>query len=258
MLAAEDEEEREDDLALPETEEAVPASSHGDAGEARDGGTEVGSGGRTAEEAMWPRPGQMDEETAPELPGLMAGEIGDDGMENGSGGRTARKRGTVANRRGGTTGEIAWAWPEPAAGGLWKVGPVWTVRSVKTEAGAVQRAGAAGRTEQGEKVLQPSRDGGPVWSGWEQAARGGIAGLALESVRRSGPAQTGLEQAGLKGLYRKTVQGLRPAAPALPPEQTGKTARAQEPGSAASLAVDELDRAVRRDSRRYDGGMSIY
>ena len=80
----------------------------------------------------------------------------------------------------------------------------------------------------------------------------------MEGAGRSGAARAGLEQAGLKELYRQTVRGLRPAVPALLPEQTGKTARAQEPGSAVSLAVDELDRAVRRDSRRYDGGMSIY
>ena len=164
MLVAEDEEEQEDVLALPETEEAVPVSSHGDAGEARDGGAKVGSGGQTAEEAMRPWPGQMDEETAPELPGLMAGEIGDGGTENESGGRTARKRGTVASRRSGTTGEDVTEQPGLTAGEFWSSGPVWTVRSVKTEAGAGQRAGAAGRTEQGEEVLQPSRDGGPVWS----------------------------------------------------------------------------------------------
>ena len=89
---------------------------------------------------------------------------------------------------------------------------------------------------------------GPVW-----AARGGGPGTALESEGR-----LRLAQAGLEGLYRQTVRGLQPAAPALPREQGGRTVRAQEPGSAASLAVDELDRAVRRDSRRYDGGMSIY
>ena len=65
-------------------------------------------------------------------------------------------------------------------------------------------------------------------------------------------------QAGLRGLYRQAVDAARPAAPALPPERPGRTASAQEPGSAASLAVEELDRAVRRDSRRYDGGMSIF
>ena len=94
---------------------------------------------------------------------------------------------------------------------------------------------------------------GPVWT-----VRGGSLDTALESVGRSGAARGGLEQAGLEGLYRQTVRGLRPAAPVLPQEQAGRTDRAREPGSAASLAVNELVRAVRRDSRRYDGGLSIY
>ena len=63
---------------------------------------------------------------------------------------------------------------------------------------------------------------------------------------------------GLEGLYRRTAQASRPAAQSLPVEQAGRTLRAEEPGRAAALTVDELDRAVRRDSRRYDGGMSIF
>ena len=51
-------------------------------------------------------------------------------------------------------------------------------------------------------------------------------------------------------------------APAVLPDpaggRSGLGGRIQGPGSAASLAVDELDRAVRRDSRRYDGEMRIY
>ena len=162
--------------------------------------------------------------------------------------------GRVANRRSVTTGEIAPERSEPIAGELWKDGPVWTVRGAGPEADEARRMAAVERTARTEEVLQPPRDGDPVWVGLERAARGGAAGLTLEGVGRS----TGLEQTGLKGLYRQTVRGLQPAAPALPPEQSGRTARAQESGSAASLAVDELDRAVRRDSRRYDGGMNIY
>ena len=49
---------------------------------------------------------------------------------------------------------------------------------------------------------------------------------------------------------------------AVPADRAGGAARRPGPasgaGGAASLAVDELDRAVRRDSRRYDGGMSIF
>lgn len=155
-------------------------------------------------------------------------------------------------------GDSAAAERAQGTGELWKDGPVWTAHGVEPETDGARRTADAERTAQAEEILQPLRDGGLAWDGPEWTARGGAAGPALESAGRSGPAQTGLEQAGLEGLYRQTVRGLRPAAPALPPEQAGKTARAQEPGSAASLAVDELDRAVRRDSRRYDGGMSIY
>ena len=63
---------------------------------------------------------------------------------------------------------------------------------------------------------------------------------------------------GLEELYHRTAQASRPAAQSLPVEQAGRTLRAEEPGRAAALTVDELDRAVRRDSRRSDGGMSIF
>ena len=165
-------------------------------------------------------------------------EAGDSEMGGRSGGRTA--------------GEIASERPEPMAGELWKDAPVWTVFGGPPEIEKVLRT-AAERTAQAGEALRSARGKDLAWAGSEWAAHGGITGPALDSAGRSGSGQTGLD-----GLYRQTVRGLRPAAPALSPEQAGRTARAQEPGSAASLAVDELDRAVRRDSRRYDGGMSIY
>ena len=63
---------------------------------------------------------------------------------------------------------------------------------------------------------------------------------------------------GLEGLYKQAVQASRPAAQSLPVEQAGRSLRADEPGRTAALTVDELDRAVRRDSRRYDGGMTLF
>lgn len=63
---------------------------------------------------------------------------------------------------------------------------------------------------------------------------------------------------GLEGLYRQAVRAGRPAAQNLPVEQAGRPMRAEEPGRTAALTVDELDRAVRRDSRRYDGGMTLF
>ena len=218
MMAAEDDEEQqeEDVLALPVIEETVPASPHGDEGEAGDGGSGDRSDGRTAGEIALGRPG------------LIAGET------------------ETAAERTETAGEIC------------KNGLVWSVRAAEPEIDGAQRTATAGRTVQSKETLRQIQDGELIWSGLQWAAQSGTTGPGLEGTRRSGAVQAGLEQTGLKGLYRQTVQGLRPAAPALPPEQAGRTARAQEPGSAASLAVDELDRAVRRDSRRYDGGMSIY
>ena len=170
-------------------------------------------------------------------------------QKSGDGGQTAGE--TVPERSGRMTGE---AEGEETGKG----GPVWTVRGAAAETGQTQRAAAAEQTVRTGQVLQPPMGGELSLAGLERTAGDGAVDPALKRVGRPGPARTGLEQAGLKGLYRQTVRGLRPAAPALPPEQAGKTARAQEPGGAASLAVDELDRAVRRDSRRYDGGMSIY
>lgn len=68
----------------------------------------------------------------------------------------------------------------------------------------------------------------------------------------------GAAERGLEELYRRAAQAGRPAAQSLPVEQAGRTRRAEEPGRAAALTVDELDRAVRRDSRRYDGGITIF
>ena len=243
-LAAEDDEERQEDVfALTVIEEAVPVSPRGSGGKAGDGETGDRSGGRTAGEIVLERSG------------LIAGETGDGETGDRSGGRTA---GEIAlERPGPAAGETA-AEETQASRELWKDGPVWTVRGGSPEIDRAQRAAQAGRTTQAEEGFQLARGGDLAWSGLEWAVRDGRAELAPEGAGRSGPAQAGLEQAGLKGLYRQTVRGLRPAAPALPPEQMGRTVRAQEPGSAASLAVDELDRAVRRDSRRYDGGMSIF
>ena len=254
LLAAEedDEEQQEDVLALTAKEEAVPASPRGDGGETGEVGTGDRSGGRTAGDIVSERPGLIAGEIAQEWPMPVAGETGDGGAQDRSGGRTAGE--IVLERPGLIAGETETAEESAqAAGELWKDGPVWTVRSGPPEIDGVRRAATAGRTAQTEETFQPPRDGETILSGLQWAVQGVTPGPAPEGAGRSGP-----EQGGLEGLYRQTVRGLRPAVPAMPPEQAGRTARAQEPGSAASLAVDELDRAVRRDSRRYDGGMSIY
>ena len=99
-------------------------------------------------------------------------------------------------------------------------------------------------------------------------ALGAGDGRAAEGLRLAKPAASAgagaaaapgtAAERGLEGLYRRTAQAGRPAAQSLPVEQAGRTRYAEEPGRAAALTVDELDRAVRRDSRRYDGGMSIF
>ena len=65
-------------------------------------------------------------------------------------------------------------------------------------------------------------------------------------------------QGGLEGLYRQAVQAARPGAQALAVPQRDQTVRPGEPETPRQLTVDELDRAVRRDSRRYDGGLEIF
>lgn len=64
--------------------------------------------------------------------------------------------------------------------------------------------------------------------------------------------------AALMELYRGAAEGARAPAPALAPERAPRTVLERETGGAPGLTVEELDRAVRRDSRRYDGGMSIF
>lgn len=208
---------------------------------------------------------------SPRRDGGEAGETAekeDGSLETGSGEETPAPV-ELGERGGGrSAGDILRERPEAAdeagaderAGVLWKDGPVWTVESGAVEAAAVQRLALAGRTERADAVRtdQDSEIGGTVFvqrtaDGLERGLRMRAAETAPDGARQAPAAGSGLE-----GLYRQTVQAARPAAPALAPEQAGRTIRAQEPGSAASLAVDELDRAVRRDSRRYDGGLSIF
>ena len=219
QMAAEDDEEEREDVSARKRGEAVSKGAWTVA--------------RASDGALGPR-------DRPESEGKRPSDLTALQRDNGA----AKPR--VANRRGVTTEA------------LWKDGPVWTVRGAGPGMDEAQRTAAAQRTARTEDFSRPAQDGTVAWAGLERAERSGISGLTLDSVGWSGAAQAGLEQAGLKGLYQQAVRGLRPAAPALPTEQAGRSARAQEPGSTASLAVDELDRAVRRDSRRYDGGLSIY
>lgn len=143
----------------------------------------------------------------------------------------------------------------------------------------------------GETDWAEVRTGGTDWAGLrtdgtDWARRTAEAGLETERpewIRRAeGPAremggrlEAGAETAGtglpgparkpdrggcaaLMELYRGAAEGARAPAPALAPERASRTVVEREAGGAPGLTVEELDRAVRRDSRRYDGGMSIF
>lgn len=96
--------------------------------------------------------------------------------------------------------------------------------------------------------------------GGELPALGTASGGGAGADWAASPPAAGEAASGLETLYRETARAAM--APAVLPYpaggRSGLGGRIQGPGSAASLAVDELDRAVRRDSRRYDGEMRIY
>lgn len=91
--------------------------------------------------------------------------------------------------------------------------------------------------------------GGRLEAGAE-AAGAGSPGPALKPDRGG--------SAALMELYRGAAEGARAPAPALARSGASRTAVEREAAGTPGLTVEELDRAVRRDSRRYDGGMSIF
>lgn len=109
-----------------------------------------------------------------------------------------------------------------------------------------------------------ARNGGQIWQ--VEKFREGVPAWQGEGPRRTPETEEhhsvpqGPEEGrrGLEELYRQTAQAARPASLAAEAGQAARTARMGEAETARQLTVDELDRAVRRDSRRYDGGMSIF
>lgn len=103
---------------------------------------------------------------------------------------------------------------------------------------------------------------------WTQIAEGAAREMGEQRKARAeaagegspGPGEEpdGRVSAGLAKLYRGAAEGARAPAPALARSGTSRTMLEREAGGAPPLTVEELDRAVRRDSRRYDGGMSIF
>ena len=93
---------------------------------------------------------------------------------------------------------------------------------------------------------------------------GGVWDAGTEADRAAGPGRrpeagaAGSALAGLAELYRGAASEGRAPAPAAVPEGGRRTVLERTAEGAPGLTVEELDRAVRRDSRRYDGGMSIF
>lgn len=82
-----------------------------------------------------------------------------------------------------------------------------------------------------------------------EAARAGLDGLTL--ARPEGSAES---PSALNLVYRRAVETLAPPAAAVP----ARWAETEGDAPSAPLTAEELDRLFCRDSRRYDGGMSIY
>ena len=85
-----------------------------------------------------------------------------------------------------------------------------------------------------------------------------VLSVAAGPGRRPEAGAAGSALAGLAELYRGAASEGRAPAPAAVPEGGRRTVLERTAEGAPGLTVEELDRAVRRDSRRYDGGMSIF
>ena len=101
----------------------------------------------------------------------------------------------------------------------------------------------------------PWQDFLPVPAGWEEAAlsAGGtpVQGFGAERLSRSAAG------APLAALYRQVRETVVPVQTTVPGQGNRVVVR-EEASAPAGLTEEGLDRSLRRDSRRYDGGMSIY
>lgn len=145
--------------------------------------------------------------------------------------------------------------------------------------------GAAGEQEGGEREDRPAlsreragetadliRRGKGGETGWslaalpDEPAEEGAPDQAEDAARRYG--QTEVEElpvAWQRGsgalsteiLYQQAARGTR-SLPTVVYDRKPEGMAERMTAGTNSLTVDELDRAVRRDSRRYDGGMELY
>lgn len=269
-----DEDGQEDGLALALEQETgapvVPVSGPEEDGEEdvpppeRDGGPEANSGPRAVPTGggtggpEWPEEmtktdgGGAGEAPppawearrleAPVIPGGGSEAEADKGTLDRESGRDGPEQAQTERR----PGVLEWhrAAQRPAA-------PAWRPEGTARSGGQVWPEGLA-------------RNGGQIWQ--VEKFREGVPAWQGEGPRRTPETEEhhsvpqGPEEGrrGLEELYRQTAQAARPASLAAEAGQAAWTARMGEAETARQLTVDELDRAVRRDSRRYDGGMSIF
>lgn len=267
-----DEDGQEDGLALEQETGApvVPVSGPEEDGEEdvpppeRDGGPEANSGPRAVPTGggtggpEWPEEmtktdgGGAGEAPppawearrleAPVIPGGGSEAEADKGTLDRESGRDGPEQAQTERR----PGVLEWhrAAQRPAA-------PAWRPEGTARSGGQVWPEGLA-------------RNGGQIWQ--VEKFREGVPAWQGEGPRRTPETEEhhsvpqGPEEGrrGLEELYRQTAQAARPASLAAEAGQAARTARMGEAETDRQLTVDELDRAVRRDSRRYDGGMSIF
>lgn len=269
-----DEDGQEDGLALALEQETgapvVPVSGPEEDGEEdvpppeRDGGPEANSGPRAVPTGGGTGGPEWPEEMT-KTDGGGAGEAPPPAWEArrleapvipGGGSEAEADKGTLDRESGrdgpeqaqteGRPGVLEWhrAAQRPAA-------PAWRPEGTAGSGSQVWPEGAA-------------RNGGQIWQ--VEKFREGVPAWQGEGPRRTPETEEhhsvpqGPEEGrrGLEELYRQTAQAARPASLAAEAGQAAWTARMGEAETARQLTVDELDRAVRRDSRRYDGGMSIF
>lgn len=249
-----DEDEREDGLTL-ETEPEIPDVSRGGVKEAGDGGTD-GPSPETGADSPPPEDG--------------ARVLWSDAVTDAQSWRAETPE--AESREAGEAAPPAWEALRPdkrsdvTAGGLTGEGA--------QRPDAEQRPGAPSRqrAEEGQDVPNWRKDeegrSGLIWR--EAEGRPAVLNRPGEEARRGFPARQETEQPrsapagpeeaerGLEKLYRQAAQAARPVLQTVGGEQTVRMVRTGEAETPRQLTVDELDRAVRRDSRRYDGGMSIF
>lgn len=193
-----------------------------------------------------------------ELLGMM-GDEDEDGQEDALALGIERAAGSVpAPVPESGTGEGAGAQADVLGGT--EDGPV--VSPIEKEGPGIVPRGSVGplgeRRSQGDAVSREVSDAPWAGIGRPAGTPGPVKPQTATPAAEAEAAPAGSEEAGLEELYRRTARAVRPAAQGVPEGRTGRTRPAEEPGGTAALTVDELDRAVKRDSRRYDGGMSIF